>query len=256
LQMFRLAQMLMSVRTCQLVKFIFIFKSKTQHFFIPLFVQLESQNLDRKTNLLQIRQEQMAVKEKSEAEEMEWSAEEQVQLFLALGGLKPIGINKHFYMVCICERLSTALKRDISPDTVWAHLKKLYNLEALDKVVSLPFPQEQRDFSLPEADFGLLMTKKLMEVEEKKHSETKIETTRCKCIPSTSTSSKATPNTSSKANATPASSKDLEKRVTARLLPSSDGLKRTPKRTRGSTSIESNSPSTTPPPMSTKRRRI
>lgn len=136
--------------------------------------------LDLKTNLPQIRQESMAVKEKSEAEEMEWSAEEQVQLFLALGGLKPIGINKHFYMVCICERLSTALKRDISPDTVWAHLKKLYNLEALDKVVSLPFPQEQRDFSLPEADFGLLMTKKLMEVEEKKHSER--ETTRCNDI--------------------------------------------------------------------------
>lgn len=134
---------------------------------------------DLNTDLSKIRQESMAVKEKSEAEEMEWSAEEQVQLFLALGGLKPIGINKHFYMVCICERLSTALKRDISPDTVWAHLKKLYNLEALDKVVSLPFPQEQRDFSLPEADFGLLMTKKLMEMEEKKHSEPKIETTRC-----------------------------------------------------------------------------
>lgn len=134
---------------------------------------------DLKTNLSQIRHESMAVKEKSEAEEMEWSAEEQVQLFLALGGLKPIGINKHFYMVCICERLSTALKRDISPDTVWAHLKKLYNLEALDKVVSLPFPQEQRDFVLPEADFGLLMAKKLIEVEEKKLAEPKTETTRC-----------------------------------------------------------------------------
>lgn len=136
-------------------------------------------NPDRNSNLPQIRHEYMAVKEKSGAEEMEWSAEEQVQLFLALGGLKPIGINKHFYMVCICERLSTALKRDISPDTVWAHLKKLYNLEALDKVVSLPFPQEQRDFSLPEADFGLLMTKKLMEVEEKKHAEPRNESTRC-----------------------------------------------------------------------------
>lgn len=122
----------------------------------------------------------MAVKEKSDTVEMEWNAEEQVQLFLALGGLKPIGINKHFYMVCICERLSTALKRDISPDSVWAHLKKLYNLEALDKVVSLPFPQEQRDFSLPEADFGTLMTKKLLEMEEKKHGEPKMETsTRC-----------------------------------------------------------------------------
>jgi len=229
----------------------------------------------------------MAVKEKSEAEEMEWSAEEQVQLFLALGGLKPIGINKHFYMVCICERLSTALKRDISPDTVWAHLKKLYNLEALDKVVSLPFPQEQRDFQLPEADFGLLMTKKVMEEEEKKHSEPKMETTRSRTStpqpqtsskqtptsavakaassstvksnsskPSTSSSTKSTPQSNSKINSTPASSKEFEKRVTARLLPA-DGLKRTPKRTRGSTSIESNSsPSTTPPPTSTKRRRI
>lgn len=110
----------------------------------------------------------MAVKEKSECEDMEWSAEEEIQLFKALGGLKPIGINKHFYMACICERLSNALKREIYPDVVWAHLKTMYNLEILDQMEPLPFPQNQCDFSLPDAEFSLLMTKKLQEVEDEK----------------------------------------------------------------------------------------
>lgn len=110
----------------------------------------------------------MAVKEKADAEatsNMEWSAEEEIQLFKALGGLKPIGINKHFYMACICGRLSTALKRDIYPDVVWAHLQTMYNLDILDSMEPLPFPQDQCDFALPDAEFSELMAKKLLEVE-------------------------------------------------------------------------------------------
>lgn len=113
----------------------------------------------------------MAVKEKSGdgvepsgSASMEWSAEEEIQLFKALGGLKPIGINKHFYMACICGRLSTALKRDIYPDVVWAHLQTMYNLEILDSMEPLPFPQDQRDFALPEPEFSELMAKKLQDV--------------------------------------------------------------------------------------------
>lgn len=109
----------------------------------------------------------MAVKEKadSEATTMEWSAEEEIQLFKALGGLKPIGINKHFYMACICGRLSAALKRDIYPDMVWAHLQTMYNLDILDSMEPLPFPQDQCDFALPDAEFSELMAKKLREVD-------------------------------------------------------------------------------------------
>lgn len=108
----------------------------------------------------------MAVKEKSGDGDssMEWSAEEEIQLFKALGGLKPIGINKHFYMACICGRLSAALKREIYPDVVWAHLQTMYNLEILDSLEPLPFPQDQSDFALPEAEFSELMAKKLHEV--------------------------------------------------------------------------------------------
>lgn len=107
----------------------------------------------------------MAVKVRTDCEEMEWSAEEEIQLFKALGGLKPIGINKHFYMACICERLSTALKREITPDVVWAHLKTMYNLEILDQLEPVPFPQDQCDFQLPEAEFSALMSKKLADIE-------------------------------------------------------------------------------------------
>lgn len=93
---------------------------------------------------------------------MEWSAEEEIQLFKALGGLKPIGINKHFFMACICDRLSAALKRNITADVVWAHLHTMYNLEMLDSLEPLPFPQVEREFALPDdADFAALIAKKL-----------------------------------------------------------------------------------------------
>lgn len=92
---------------------------------------------------------------------MEWSAEEEIQLFKALGGLKPIGINKHFFMALICVRLSEALNREINPDVVWAHLHTLYNLDMLESIEPLPFPQDVRDFELPTDEvFAALMAKK------------------------------------------------------------------------------------------------
>lgn len=98
---------------------------------------------------------------------MEWNAEEEVELFNAMSGLKPIGINKHFFMACICARLSAALKRDIGADVVWAHLHTMYNLKMLDSMQPLPFPQDERDFALPnDADFKALMAaKKLLQKE-------------------------------------------------------------------------------------------
>lgn len=123
----------------------------------------------------------MAVKEKSESEDMEWSTEEEVQLLYALDGLKPVGINKHLYMARICERMSTALKREIAPDAVWAHLRTLYNLDVLDQMERLPFVEEETEFSLPESEFSALINKKLAETEERKMSDNKSDSsTKCK----------------------------------------------------------------------------
>lgn len=117
----------------------------------------------------------MAVKENSEPDDLEWSTEEEVQLLYALDGLRPVGINKHFYMARICERMSNALKRDIAPETIWSHLRTWYNLDALDQMERVPFAEEEVEFELPDSEFSALMTKKLAEVEEKKPVETKTE---------------------------------------------------------------------------------
>lgn len=119
----------------------------------------------------------MSSKEKC-SEDMEWSADDSIQLFFALEGLKPVGINKHFYMACIAERLSKSLNRDVPTDAIWAYLRKLYNLELLDEMEPLPFPNEQIDFFLPDAEFSDLMSLKKAKSEEKRQiSENPVSTT-------------------------------------------------------------------------------
>lgn len=50
----------------------------------------------------------MTAREKSllASADHEWTAEEEIQLFYAMGGLKPVGVNKHFYIACITDRSS------------------------------------------------------------------------------------------------------------------------------------------------------
>lgn len=94
---------------------------------------------------------------------IEWSAEEELQLFHAMEGLRPVGINKHFYMSAIAQRLSKSLNREMPSELIWRHLGTMYKLKELDDLESLPFPNEEREFSLPEQDYGTLQTKKTVE---------------------------------------------------------------------------------------------
>lgn len=50
--------------------------------------------------------------------------------------------------------------KDIQSDKVWAHLDTMYNLEVLDESESLPFPNDEQDFTLPQSEFGELQHKK------------------------------------------------------------------------------------------------
>lgn len=213
----------------------------------------------------------MSIKEKSESEEIEWSPEDEIQLFFALDGLKPVGINKYFFMACIADRLSKALNREVSTEAIWSHLKTMYNLDALDELEPLPFPNEQKEFSLPD-EFSTLISKKRQDIEvlgffvdfflffcdieaiqeiilqeatKKLDTPTKAEVAKAVAKPPTATSqSSGTSKVQSQSRESPA-----DKKV--------DVPKRAPKRTRGSASLESNSsPSTTPPPVVSKRRRI
>eukprot|EP00099_Drosophila_melanogaster_P019174 NP_610417.1 MRG/MORF4L binding protein [Drosophila melanogaster] len=178
----------------------------------------------------------------------EWSAEEELQLFHAMEGLRPVGINKHFYMSCIVQRLSKSLNREMPSELIWRHLGTMYKLKELDDLESLPFPNEEREFSLPEQDYGTLQTKKTVEVhanEEAAEAQS--------APPTAETNGKAPPAT--KTPVPTNSTKDGDKKPVAK--PQEQLPKRPAKRTRGSMSNESISPSTTPPPVqSNKRRRI
>ncbi|KAH8299448.1 hypothetical protein KR044_001496 [Drosophila immigrans] len=173
----------------------------------------------------------------------EWSAEEELQLFHAMEGLRPVGINKHFYMSCISERLSKSLNREMPSDLIWRHLGTMYKLKELDNLECLPFPNEEREFSLPEQDYASFVSKKTTTSNDGEEASESTDNNKG--------------NTAMQllfavllANA----GKDAEKKASAKVL---DLPKRPAKRTRGSMSNESISPSTTPPPMqNNKRRRI
>ncbi|GAB0087745.1 MRG/MORF4L-binding protein [Sergentomyia squamirostris] len=189
----------------------------------------------------------MSIKEKTESEEIEWSPEDEIQLFFALDGLKPVGINKYFFMACIADRLTKALNREVSTEAIWTHLKTMYNLDALDELEPLPFPNDQKDFSLPDSEFSMLITKKKQDLEE---AAKKLETA-AKGDAQGKMGGK--PNSGTVQSSSTSKSQSRESSADKKVEPP----KRGPKRTRGSASLESNSsPSTTPPPVATKRRRI
>lgn len=87
-----------------------------------------------------------------------------------------VGVNKHFQMALIVSKLQDYF--DISSDKIWAHLDTMYNMESLDDMDSLPFPNDEQDFYLPDNEFGNLKAKKEEKVEDKKTNVLKKNDTR------------------------------------------------------------------------------
>ncbi|XP_052860770.1 MRG/MORF4L-binding protein [Anopheles cruzii] len=222
------------------------------------------------------------VREKPDREPFDWTPEEEVQLFFAMEGVKPVGVNRHFYMACITERLCKALQREITSDAIWSHLRSMYNLKVLDKQEYAPFLNEECDFGLPEADFGTAILRRKQEDTERivpawmtgeteaKHVEIKSDQPVLKVsatkIPVAAKDSKETereegPMDGKDTREHPPSSGKIKIKGTD-SNGAEGGAKRAQKRTRGSMSIEpvhstTTSPANTPPNgPSTKRRRI
>ncbi|KAJ3647732.1 hypothetical protein Zmor_019594 [Zophobas morio] len=93
-------------------------------------------------------------------EEFEWTVVNEGQLLESMVGHKPVGVNKYFQMAFICDKFAENFQKEVSSDRVWAHLETMYNLEALDESESIPFPNSEKEFALPESEFGALLAKK------------------------------------------------------------------------------------------------
>ncbi|XP_049516517.1 uncharacterized protein LOC119445310 [Dermacentor silvarum] len=94
------------------------------------------------------------------AETLDWNADTEVQLFRAMKGHKPIGVNRYFQMACIHEKFSASLNKDISSQIIWDRLDTLYDMAALHESEILPFPNPEIEFVLPDNDFGDLLSKR------------------------------------------------------------------------------------------------
>ncbi|XP_038134376.1 MRG/MORF4L-binding protein [Cyprinodon tularosa] len=79
-----------------------------------------------------------------------WSHEVEVCLFHAMIGHKPVGVNRHFHMICIRDKFSQNIGRQVSSSIIWDHLGTMYDMQALHESEILPFPNTEKSFSLPE----------------------------------------------------------------------------------------------------------
>ncbi|XP_058266112.1 MRG/MORF4L-binding protein isoform X2 [Hemibagrus wyckioides] len=83
-------------------------------------------------------------------ESVVWSQEVEVCLFHAMLGHKPVGVNRHFHMICIRDKFSQNIGRQVSSKVIWDHLGTMYDMQALHESEILPFPNSEKSFVLPE----------------------------------------------------------------------------------------------------------
>nr|XP_060627959.1 MRG/MORF4L-binding protein [Anolis sagrei ordinatus] len=95
-----------------------------------------------------------------------WSPEVEVCLFHAMLGHKPVGVNRHFHMICIRDKFSQNIGRQISSKVIWDHLSTMYDMQALHESEILPFPNSEKNFILPEEIIQEVKEGKVMNEDE------------------------------------------------------------------------------------------
>ncbi|XP_054716117.1 uncharacterized protein LOC129225668 isoform X1 [Uloborus diversus] len=143
-------------------------------------------------------QQNMANKPK-EMDTIDWDVNVEILLFYAMIGHKPVGVNRSFMMLCIHQKFSTYINRQITSKAIWNHLESMYDMAALHESEDLPFPNDEQLFDLPE-EYDELIASQLGVEPERSTSE--------KELPKTNTALKVSKKLSStklKQNSTPVS---------------------------------------------------
>jgi len=91
-----------------------------------------------------------------------WTVEQELLLFEAMMGHKPVGADKNIHMMCIHRKMNQKWRlisksANITPKHIWTKLRSMYDLQALDESECLPFPEKNEDFVLPKEEFEKLM---------------------------------------------------------------------------------------------------
>ncbi|OCT60279.1 hypothetical protein XELAEV_18046295mg [Xenopus laevis] len=83
-------------------------------------------------------------------------------------GHKPVGVNRHFHMICIRDKFSQNIGCQVSSRVIWEHLRSMYDMQALHESEILPFPNSEKNFILPEYLIQEVKEGKVMSEEELK----------------------------------------------------------------------------------------
>ncbi|KAK9431291.1 chromatin modification-related protein EAF7-domain-containing protein [Lipomyces doorenjongii] len=76
------------------------------------------------------------VRKKEDVSPDAWNIEQETALFKAICRYKPVGVNKHFLIMCICQMVNNANIQGpyLTMKCIWDKLATLYNLEGLDEL--------------------------------------------------------------------------------------------------------------------------
>ncbi|XP_022313566.1 uncharacterized protein LOC111118406 [Crassostrea virginica] len=110
-----------------------------------------------------------------ELEKGNWPVDAEVSLFHAMRGHKPAGVNKHFQMLFIHEKINSSSSRKISAKDIWEHLNSMYDLQALNESEIIPFPNKEVEFDLTGEDFKDLLSKDYPRISSDSAQEEKTE---------------------------------------------------------------------------------
>ncbi|XP_009459896.1 PREDICTED: MRG/MORF4L-binding protein [Nipponia nippon] len=86
----------------------------------------------------------------------------------ALAAQKANRVNRHFHMICIRDKFSQNIGRQISSKVIWDHLSTMYDMQALHESEILPFPNIEKNFALPDEMIQEVREGKVMIEEEVK----------------------------------------------------------------------------------------
>ncbi|CAG2160952.1 unnamed protein product [Oppiella nova] len=93
--------------------------------------------------------------------EMDWTPENEIKLFYAMRGHKPVGVAKNFHMICILDEFVKLTDKEITSKTIWNRLETMYDMETLHDNEDMPFPNITSPFNIEDnPEFSELFAKR------------------------------------------------------------------------------------------------
>lgn len=74
---------------------------------------------------------------------IKWTTENVNHLLHAMKGYRPYGLEKHFHMMFILEKLRARSGINVTADAVWDYIEELYNIKLLSEREDLKLISEE-----------------------------------------------------------------------------------------------------------------